>query len=75
MTLQELATRLEMMDEEEIIYCYVENESIIASFSTREDVTVNVLTPYEKMLLDKDKFIDEDIIRKYSELKAIANNN
>lgn len=73
MTLEELAKELELMDEEEVIYCYVEGDNIIASFTTREDITVNVLTPYEKRLLEQGKFTKEDITRKYFELKQIAN--
>lgn len=73
MSLDELAKQLELMDDEEIIYCYVENDNIVASFTTREDITVNVLTPYEKRLLEQGKYTEEDITRKYFELKQIAN--
>lgn len=73
MTLEELAKKLELMDDEEVIYCYVEGNNIVASFSTREDITVNVLTPYEKRLLEQGKYTEEDITRKYFELKQIAN--
>lgn len=73
MTLEELAKELELMDDEEVIYCYVESDNIIASFITREDITVNVLTPYEKRLLEQGKYTEEDITRKYFELKQIAN--
>ena len=37
------------------------------------DITVNVLTPYEKRLLEQGKYTEEDITRKYFELKQIAN--
>lgn len=73
MMLEELAKKLELMDDEEIIYCYVEGDNIVASFTTREDITVNVLTPYEKRLLEQGKYTEEDITRKYFELKQIAN--
>ena len=72
MTLEELAKKLELMDDEEIIYCYVEGDNIVASFTTRENITVNVLTPYEKRLLEQGKYTEEDITRKYFELKQIA---
>ena len=61
------------MDNEEVIYCYVEGDNIVASFSTRENITVNVLTPYEKRQLEQGNFSQDDITRKYFELKKIAN--
>lgn len=73
MTLEELAKELELMDDEEVIYCYVEGDNIIASFTTREDVTVNVLTPLEKRALEQGNFTEDDITRKFFELKQIAN--
>ena len=73
MTIEELAKKLELMDDKKVICCYIEYDNIVASFTTREGITVNVLTPYEKRLLEHGKFTDEDIIRKYFELKQIAN--
>ena len=73
MSLDELAKKLELMDDEEVIYCYVEGDNIVASFSTRENITVNVLTPYEKRQLEQGNFSQDDITRKYFELKKIAN--
>lgn len=73
MSLEELARQLELMDDEEIIYCYVDGENIIASFTTREGITVNVLNPYEKQLLEQGKLTEADIERIFKELKQIAN--
>lgn len=73
MTLDELGMKLELADEEEIIYCYVDNDKLYASFSTREDVLVEVLTPQERKLFDKWQFTEEDFTRKLFELKQIAN--
>ncbi len=73
MTLDELGTAIEMADDEEIIYCFVDEGRLIATFTTRKDVEVEVLTPYEKQLFDKGQFTQDDIIRKMFELKTIAN--
>lgn len=72
MMLEELGTKLELADDEEIIYCYVENDRLYASFSTREGVIVEVLTPYERKVLDQGQFTEEDFTRKLFELKQIA---
>lgn len=73
MTLEELGKVIEMEDYEEIIYCFVDNERLIATFTTRKDLEVEVLTPYEKQLLEQGQFTQDDIIRKVFELKTIAN--
>ena len=73
MTLDELGTKLKLADDEEVIYCYVDNDKLYASFSTREDVLVEVLTPQERKLFDKGQFTEEDFTRKLFELKQIAN--
>lgn len=73
MTLDELGMKLELADEEEVIYCYVDNDKLYASFSTREDVLVEVLNPQERKLFDKGQFTEEDFTRKLFELKQIAN--
>lgn len=73
MTLDELGTKLEMADDEEIIYCYVDNDKLYDSFTTREDVLVEVLTPQERKLFDKGQFSEDDFTRKLFELKQIAN--
>jgi len=73
MTLDELGTAIEMADDEEIIYCYVDEGRLIATFTTRENVEVEVLTPYERQLFDKGQFTQDDIVRKMFELKTIAN--
>lgn len=73
MTLEELGTKLELADDEEVIYCYVDNDILYASFSTREDVLVEVLTPYERKLLNEGQFTEDDFTRKLFELKQIAN--
>ncbi len=73
MTLDELGTKLELADDEEIIYCYVDNDKLYASFTTREDVLVEVLTPQERKLFDKGQFSEDDFTRKLFELKQIAN--
>lgn len=72
MTLNELGKRLELLDDEENIYCYVENDRLYASFSKREDVVVEVLTPYERQLVKKGKFFEDDIARKEAELQQLA---
>lgn len=72
MTLDELGTKLELMDDEEIIYCFVDNDKLIATFTTREGLEVEVLTPYERKLLDKDELTQNDIERKFFELKQIG---
>ena len=73
MTLDELGTKLELADDEEIIYCYMDNDKLYASFTTREDVLVEVLTPQERKLFDKGQFSEDDFTRKLFELKQIAN--
>lgn len=73
MTLDELGTKLELADDEEIIYCYVDNDKLIATFTTREGLEVEVLTPQERKLLDQGQFTEEDFTRKLFELKQIAN--
>ena len=73
MTLEELGTAIEKADDEEIIYCFVDEGRLIATFTTRKDVEVEVLTPYERSLLEKGQFTNDDIIRKLFELKTIAN--
>lgn len=73
MTLEELGTKLELADDEEVIYCYVDNDKLYASFTTREDVLIEVLTPYERKLLNEGQFTEEDFTRKLFELKQIAN--
>ena len=73
MTLDELGTKLELADDEEIIYCYVDNDKLIATFTTREGLEVEVLTPQEQKLLDQGQFTEEDFTRKLFELKQIAN--
>lgn len=73
MSLEELAKQLELMDDEEVIYCYVDGENIVASFTTRADITISILTPYEKRQLEQGNFSQDDITRKYFELKQIAN--
>lgn len=73
MTLDELGTKLELADDEEIIYCYVDNDKLYASFTTRENVLVEVLTPYERKLFDEGQFTEDDFTRKLFELKQIAN--
>ena len=72
MTLDELGTKLELMDDEEIIYCFVDNDKLIATFTTREGLEVEVLTPYERKLLDKGELTQNDIERKFFELKQIG---
>ena len=74
MTLVELGELLELADDEENICCYVENDKLFASFTTRakENTIVEVLTPYERRLLDKGQFSNEDITRKFYELKQIS---
>ena len=72
MTLEELGTKLELMDDEEIIYCFVDNDKLIATFTTREGLEVEVLTPYERKLLDKGELTQNDIERKFFELKQIG---
>ena len=56
MTLDELGTKLELADDEEVIYCYVDNDKLYASFTTREDVLIEVLSPYERKLLNEGQF-------------------
>ena len=73
MTLEELGTAIEMADDEEIIYCFVDEGRLIATFTTRKDVEVEVLTPYEMRLLEQGQLTQDDIIRKMFELKTIAN--
>ena len=73
MTLDELGTKLELADNEEVIYCYVDNNKLIATFTTREGLEVEVLTPQERKLLDQGQFTEEDFTRKLFELKQIAN--
>ena len=73
MTLEELGTQLELMDDEEVIYCYTENKKLFASFTTREGVIVEVLTPLERKLLANGELTESDIERKLFELKQIAN--
>ena len=72
MTLDELGTKLELMDDEEIIYCFVDNDKLIATFTTRKELEVEVLTPYERKLLDKGELTQNDIERKFFELKQIG---
>lgn len=72
MTLEELGTKLELMDDEEIIYCFVDNDKLIATFTTREGLEVEVLTPYERKLLEKGELTQNDIERKFFELKQIG---
>lgn len=72
MTLDELGMKLEMMDLEEILYCFVDNDKLIATFSNREGLEIEVLTPYERQLLEKGKFTQNDIERKFFELKQIG---
>ncbi len=72
MTLDELGTKLEMMDLEKILYCFVDNDKLIASFSNREGLEIEVLTPYERQLLKKGEFTQNDIERKFFELKQIG---
>lgn len=74
MTLEELGTAIELADDEEIIYCFVDNGKLIATFTTREGLEVEVLTPYEASLLEKGQLTEDDIVRKMFELKQIANN-
>ena len=73
MTLEELGTAIEKADYEEIIYCFIDEGRLIATFTTRKGLEVEVLTPYERQLLEKRKFSQDDIIRKMFELKTIAN--
>ena len=73
MTLDELGKVIEMEDYEEVIYCFVDNEKLIATFTTRKDLEVEVLTPYENKLFKQGQFTQDDIIRKVFELKTIAN--
>ena len=73
MTLQDVATKIELLDDEEVIYCYVEDNKIIASFTTREGVIVEALTPLEIKQVEQGQFTEEDIVRKVFELKQIAN--
>ena len=75
MTLEELGTQLELLDDEEIIYCYTEEDKLFTSFSTREGVIVEVLTPFERKLVKEGKYTDDDIARKEEELKQIAHFN
>lgn len=72
MTLEELGTIIEMADDEEIIYCYVDEGRLIATFTTREGLEVEVLTPYERKLLEKGELTQNDIERKIFELKQIG---
>ena len=74
MTLEELGTAIELADDEEVIYCFVDNGKLIATFTTRKDLEVEVLTPYEASLLEKGQLTEDDIVRKMFELKQIANN-
>ena len=73
MTLEDVAMKIELLDDEEIIYCYVEDNKIIASFTTREGVIVEALTPYEIKQVEQGLFTEDDIVRKVFELKQIAN--
>ena len=73
MTLEELAMKLELADDEENIYCYVDNDKLYASFNTRENVLIEVLTPQERRLFNQGQFTEEDFTRKLFELKQIAN--
>ena len=73
MTLEELGTKLELADDEEIIYCFVDNDKLIATFTTREGLEIEVLTPQERRLLEQGQFTEEDFTRKLFELKQIAN--
>ena len=73
MTLEELGTKLELADDEEIIYCFVDNDKLIATFTTREGIEIEVLTPQERRLLEQGQFTEEDFTRKLFELKQIAN--
>ena len=72
MTLDELGMKLELMDDEEILYCFVDNDKLIATFSTREGLEVEVLTPQERKMFDKGEFSQNDIERKFFELKQIG---
>ena len=73
MTLEQLGTKLELADDEEIIYCFVDNDKLIATFTTRKGLEVEVLTPQERKLFDRGQFTEEDFTRKLFELKQIAN--
>lgn len=73
MTLDELKNKIESADKGNVISCYVANDTLYATFKTREDCIVEVLTPYEKGLLKRGKFTEEDFSGKLFELKTIAN--
>ena len=72
MTLDELKMKLESMDSDKILSCFVENDKLIATFANREEVEVEVLTPYERQLLEEGELTQNDIERKFFELKQIG---
>ena len=72
MNLYELGTKLESMDNEKTLSCFVENDRLIATFASRKEAEVEVLTPYERQLFEKGKWTQNDIERKFFELKQIG---
>lgn len=72
MTLDELAINLEQIDGKRIIHCFVDNNKLIATFTMREGLEVEVLTPQERKALDEDNFTQNDLKQKYFELKQIG---
>ena len=72
MGLDELGKKLESMDKEKLLSCFVEDDKLIAAFANREEVEVEVLTPYECQLFEKGKWTQNDIERKFFELKQIG---
>ena len=72
MNLYDLGTKLELMDKEKNLSFYVENDRLIATFVNREEVEVEVLTSYERQLLEKGEWTQNDIERKFFELKQIG---
>jgi len=71
MTIKELGATIEKADGN--IHCFVSGGRLIATFTTRKDIEIEVLTPYEKRLLEQERFTQEDIFSKIFELKRISN--
>ena len=72
MILDELAIKLEQIVGKGTIRCFVDNDKLIASFTMREGLEVEVLTPQERKALGENNFTQNDLERKVFELKQIG---
>ena len=75
MTINELGNWLEDMVGKGVIRCFVENNKLIAAFTMRKGLEVEVLTPQERRLFSEGEFSQNDMERKLFELKQIGAKN